>query len=84
MNLKQMIFRLRCMKNLAIDSYYWYKHDLKYSSTTYSDERGDLAKLIINSHVLEKGITMPGRRLGFGYERVRTIIEQGREHIEEG
>lgn len=76
MNLKQMIFRLRCMKNLAIDSYYWYKHDLKYSATTYSDERGDLAKLIINSHVLEKGITMPGRRLGFGYERVRTIIEQ--------
>lgn len=76
MNLKQKIFRLRVMKNLAKDSFFWYRHDLKYGSTLYNDERCDLAKLIINSHVLEKGITMPGRRLGFGYERIRTIIEQ--------
>ena len=83
MNFKQLIFKLHCIKNLAKDSYYWYKHDLKYSSTTYSDERSDLAKLIINSHVLEKGITMPGRRLGFGYERVRTIIEQSNHCIKQ-
>lgn len=68
--------KLAIMKKFAKESYYWYKHDLKYSSTFYNDERSSLAKLIINSHVLEKGITMPGRRLGFGYERVRTIIEQ--------
>lgn len=75
-NLKQMLFRLRCVKNLAKDNYFWLKHEMKYSSTLYSDERSDLAKLIINSHVLEKGITMPGRRLGFGFDRVRTIIKQ--------
>ena len=89
MNLKHLFLRLRVMKNLAImrnlakDSYYWFRHDLKYCSTLYNDERSNLAKLIINSHVLEKGITMPERRLGFGYERVKIIIEQCNQCIKE-
>lgn len=47
---------------------------LHYSSTFTSDLQTQLASLMIESHVLEKGITMPNRRLGFGNARVRDII----------
>lgn len=66
---------------LMKDSLYWFWHDLKYSSTTYRDECSDMATLMINSHVLEKGITMPDRRPGFGYDRVRLIISQCNQFI---
>ena len=47
---------------------------VKFSSTYIRTKNTSLADLLILSHVLEKGITMPERRNGFGYERVRTII----------
>jgi nitroreductase len=37
---------------------------------------------MVLSHVLEKGITMPKRRLGFGYDRVRSIIRLLKKSIE--
>lgn len=49
---------------------------LLYFSSTFNDDRNSLlASLTIVSHVLEKGITMPNRRYGFGFERVRDIID---------
>ena len=47
---------------------------LHYSSTFLEDRNSTLATLNIMSHVLEKGITMPNRRYGFGYERVKEIL----------
>ena len=52
---------------------YWFKRDVK-SSMLFRNEKSDMANLLIMGHVLEKGITMPNRRLGFGYERVRELI----------
>lgn len=52
----------------------WYKYELKYSSTFHRDEKTTLSWLLIKSHIIEKGITMPNRRLGFGYDRVRQLI----------
>lgn len=63
---------------------------LLFSNTFVQNKKTSLASLLVVGHVLEKGITMPGRRLGFGYERVRSIISRcnviirkwGAEHIE--
>lgn len=54
-------------------TWYWFKRDLKFSSLSGSKE-SRLAFLMVNSHVLEKGLTMPNRKLGFGYKKVREII----------
>lgn len=59
--------------NLFFNAFYWITYDLLYSNDSKSKE-SQLADLMIMSHVLEKGITMPDRRLGFGYPRVRGII----------
>lgn len=66
--------------HLFCHSFYWIIHDLLYSNDSESRE-SRLAGLMITSHVLEKGITMPDRRLGFGYSRVRGIIMQCNECI---
>lgn len=63
---------------------------LSFSSTFSKDRNTALATLAIVSHVLEKGITMPNRRNGFGYERVRDIVDRcnviirdyGKEYVE--
>ena len=59
---------------------YWFWKDVRKNSW-FSNERRDLADLLIISHVLEKGITMPQRRFGFGYARVRFLIERCKECI---
>lgn len=61
---------------------YWFRKDLCQSSL-FINERSVLAYLMIKSHVLEKGITMPERRLGFGYNRVRQLIEKCTYAIQE-
>lgn len=47
---------------------------LHYSSTFLEDRNSMLTTLNIMSHVLEKGITMPNRRYGFGFDRVKEIL----------
>ena len=54
---------------------------LHYTSNFREDKESELATLTIVSHVLEKGITMPSRRMGFGYERVRDIITRCKDII---
>ncbi len=54
---------------------YWFYYDIFHSSLIPSKE-SDLANLTITSHVLEKGITMPKMRLGFGYDRVRDVLKR--------
>lgn len=60
---------------LLPDYWYWFKRDL-LQSDLFSNEKSDLSGLMVISHVLEKGITMPGRKMGFGYDRVREIIRR--------
>ena len=67
---------LKCIKYgiLLIPEYiYWFKWDIMKSSVV-RNEKSDLTNLVVSSHVLEKGITMPERRLGFGYAIVRGLI----------
>lgn len=61
-----------------------------FSSTYVQNKYTSLADILVTSHVLEKGITMPKRHLGFGYDRVRDIIKNlnriikrwGADHVE--
>lgn len=47
---------------------------LHHSNDVVSNKNAYLSSLMVAAHVLEKGITMPERRPGFGAERVRSII----------
>ncbi len=49
----------------------YYKHS---NTDTYSAETNLISALVINYHVLEKGLTMPNFRLGFGQEKVLNLI----------
>lgn len=63
---------------------------LHYSGSFSNSMNAYLASLMVQTHVLEKGITMPNRRVGFGLERVCGIIiscknaigRWGSDHIE--
>lgn len=47
----------------------------KYSSVTNVNSPTKLiSKIIADYHVIEKGLTMPETRLGFGYDRLKSLI----------
>lgn len=46
----------------------------RYSGAFNNSKARDLAYLTWLYHVIEKGLAMPNRRLGFGYEKVRILI----------
>ena len=52
------------------------KRILMYSSEMNIGKESCLANLLIVSHVLQKGITMPNRRYGFAYDRVRDVVSR--------
>ena len=68
--------RMKYQKEVNRENRYQNEKLLHFSSIFSENRNTALATLTIVSHVLEKGITMPNRRLGFGYERVRDIIER--------
>ena len=57
--------------------------DLWHSSTVKRGQKENLAALMVANHTLEKGLTMPKRRLGFGYEKVRGIICKCKQYIKD-
>ncbi len=73
--------RRKYKKEIDIETKYQNKKLLHYSSTFSEDKNAAMAALMVVSHVLEKGITMPNRRLGFGYERVRDVISRCKDII---
>ena len=63
------------------------KHDIFWTyfqlrrSRLIKTKESELAVLLVDSHVLEKGLTMPNRRLGFGQQRVRNLVKYINEYI---
>lgn len=57
--------------------------DLWHSSTVKRGEKEKLAALMVANHTLEKGLTMPSRRMGFGYPKVRGIIANCKKYIKD-
>lgn len=52
------------------------KRILMYSSEMNLGKTSSIANLMIVSHVLQKGITMPNRRYGFAFDRVRDVVSR--------
>lgn len=78
-NLPAFIFnRLRDSKHkvvLFFAFYYDFKRYYYYSSSRRRDKKTKLkAEIVRGYHVIEKGLTMPFPRLGFGQERILILI----------
>lgn len=54
--------------------YDWERLEAYAGDAGNGTEGRDLARLILASHVVEKGLAMPNRRLGFGKEAVRQVM----------
>lgn len=75
--------RTRVIKhNLYNWNLFWNNRAIKYSDISNTKESKE-ALLLAEGHVLEKGITMPSRRLGFGYQKVRSLILHCNQWINE-
>ena len=66
--------RIRVRLWMMLDCNYIINRQMKFSSTFNKEKDARLSALLVMSHVLEKGITMPNRRLGFGQDRVRDLL----------
>lgn len=64
--------------------YRMFIRDLRLTNTSRYDKETLLSSLLVDGHVLEKGITMPERRNGFGYDKVRQLIAKCSECIKLG
>jgi len=77
------IMNVGVKKKLKNAYMYDYNRYVKASDTFNSDTSDKLiGKIIRRYHVLEKGLTMPETRLGFGKERVIDIIENCIEYYQ--
>lgn len=70
----QFVFKLRAKQLLLPVARYWFNYDVNFCNLSYSNE-SILSALLVDSHVIEKGLTMPNRRYGFGQDKVRTVIK---------
>ena len=61
---------------------FWERRDLIFCNGSNSKESLEY-NIISTAHVLEKGIAMPNRRYGFGYDKVRTLLRQLTRYEEE-
>jgi len=67
---------------LARAYYYDCRHYYRYSISRGRSEKLKLISLImIDTHIIEKGLTMPESRSGFGQERLKTLIENINKYI---
>ena len=79
---EKWLIQYRMKKEINHIQEYEKKRAIYFSSTQRYDCEACLSKLMIESHALENGITMPNRRLGFGQDRVRGIIKNCRYIID--
>ena len=74
---------IRLFPHVCKESLYWFWRDLLYSSSVLiEDEKSMLSWLMIKTHIIEKGLTMPERRLGFGTDRIQALIRKVNKTIE--
>jgi hypothetical protein len=57
---------------------FWEKRDSIYNNSSFKAESLEY-NIISGAHVIEKGIAMPNRRLGFGYDKIRIVTRPGVE-----
>lgn len=73
---------MRSIHSLLKEYYYDFKRYYNYSSlNAYDIEKSLIGKIILEYHVVEKGLTMPDTRLGFGRDRVLSLCKSIIEYI---
>ena len=80
MTLREKLRLIRVFPSVFKYDFFWTIFQLRRSRLIRT-KQSSLAILLIDSHVLEKGLTMPNRRLGFGLQRVRNLIRYVNEFI---
>lgn len=75
--LRNLIYLFRLLK----EEITWIKRCMKYNNCV-NNKNVQSYSLLVVSHVLEKGLTMPNRRLGFGQERVRQVLNLCQQYID--
>lgn len=81
--LHKWLRKIRAYFFLLEEEKYNIHRQLMFSSTFSNSKSSCLATLMVMTHVLEKGITMPERRLGFGQPRVRDILNYSNDIIKQ-
>lgn len=81
-SLREMARAVKHFFPLLGETLYWMCIDLWHSNSVKCGEKEQMAALMVANHTLEKGLTMPGRRLGFGYAKVRSLIRKCQVCIE--
>ncbi len=74
-----LIYRIR----ISFDNKRLIRNDIKLfdSFRNVSTSDSSMKKIILCYHVLEKGLTMPNRKYGFGMDVMRTLITEIDNHI---
>ncbi|WP_147677613.1 nitroreductase family protein [Algibacter pacificus] len=74
---------IKLLKQLKVSYNYDLKRYSKHSDTLKTDSSSKLiGKIIRRYHVIEKGLTMPDTRLGFGKDRLIKLIENCIDYVE--
>lgn len=62
----------RLKKSYMYDLNHYYEYSMSKENIS---KQKLISKIILDTHVIEKGLTMPDTRLGFGYERLIVLIK---------
>lgn len=80
-SLRHFVSRLHLLCDIALAYYYDMRRYIRYSGMLRIDSKGKLlGQIILKYHVVEKGLTMPQPRLGFGRENVMILINRVLEY----
>ncbi len=77
------IIKIKLAKYQILKAYlYDYKRYLKYSTTIDMNSSIKLEGIIIKGyHTIEKGLTMPEPRLGFGQDKIKSLVKDCERYI---
>lgn len=78
LKIRSFIRYVRTLKCFIYDMNKYYKHSVGISE---SEESKALSHIMMKTHVVEKGLTMPNMKYGFGQERILDLLKILEEHI---
>lgn len=79
--MKKIVNAISMLFNTIYSHAIWFVRDLKYGM--FCRDKVDLEnRLLVGGHIIEKGITMPNRRYGFGLGVVRMMLSLCNKYID--
>jgi len=72
LRIRSLIRYLRTLKCFIYDTNLYYKYSVNISEL---DKSKALSHIIMKTHVIEKGLTMPKMKIGFGQKRIIDLID---------